>query len=86
MLGSILLATASHCTGSVVYGKFCRKDEKAAELQRKKKNVLTGYRFATAPFHKENFITVRRNARSRNKNSENWTLLIEKTGFLCGKG
>ena len=42
--------------------------------------------FATAPFHKENFITIRRNARPRNKNSENWTLLIEKTGFLCGKG
>lgn len=42
--------------------------------------------FATAPFYKENFITVRRNARPRSKNSENWTLLIEKTGFLCGKG
>jgi hypothetical protein len=86
VLGSILLATASHCTGSVVYGKFCRKDGKAAKLQRKKKKALTGCRVATALFNKEKFITARRNTRSRNKSPENWMFLIENTGKTCGKG
>ncbi len=66
--------------------KILQEGRKSDKTATEKKNILTGYRFAAAPFHKENFITVRRNARSRNKNSENWTLLIEKQVFFVEKG
>ena len=39
-----------------IYGEFCRKGEKAAELQRKKKKALTGCRAATARAERKPYI------------------------------